>query len=188
MPGYLIDTQTISYWFDGKSGGYPSVQAAAEARRSDDVPLYISAISLGEIQYGHAVHPTGAGLVRESFLEFVREKFPQVLRVSRHTAEPYGRIRAILFEMFGPKSRKGKKKRAEELCDPATGRELGIDENDLWIVAQAAERNLVLVTHDKMVRIQKALQEPEIGVRIEDWAAEHEATGRTDARGEMKRE
>ncbi len=181
MPGYLIDTQTISYWFDETSEEYPSVQAAAEVRRSDDAPLYISAISLGEIHYGHAAEPAGAGPVRESFLEFVRDKLPQVLSVSRHTAEPYGRIRAILFEMFGPKSRKSKKKRAEELCDPTTGRELGIDENDLWIVAQAAERNLVLVTHDKMVRIRKALQESEIGVRIDDWAGGHEATGSTDA-------
>ncbi len=177
MPGYLIDTQTITYWFDGKSGRYPVVQAAAEARRSADAPLYLSAISLGEIQYGHAAEPAGAGWVRESFVKFVRDKFPQVLRVSRHTAEPYGQIKAILFEMFGPESRKSKKKRPEELCDPTTGRELRIDENDLWIVAQAAERNLVLVTHDKIVRIREALQESQIGVRIEDWAAGHEATG-----------
>ena len=188
MPGYLIDTQTITYWFDGKSGGYQVVQTAAEARRSADSPLYLSAISLGEIQYGHAVHPAGAGPVRESFVKFVRDKFPQVLMVSRHTAEPYGRIRAALFDKLGPKPRKSKRKRAEELCDPTTGRELGIDENDLWIVAQAAERNLILVTHDKMVRIRDALQEPEIGVQIEDWAAGHEATGRTDAQGEKKRE
>ncbi len=181
MPGYLIDTQTISYWFDGVPGRYPTVQAAAEARRSADGPLYISAISLGEIQYGHAVDPADAGPVSESFVKFVREKFPQVLMVSRHTAEPYGRIRAALFDKLGPKSRKSKRKRAEELCDPATGRELGIDENDLWIVAQAAERNLVLVTHDRMVRIREALQESEIGVRIEDWAAGHETTGGTDA-------
>ena len=177
MPGYLIDTQTISYWFDEKSGGCATVQATAEARRSADAPLYISAISLGEIQYGHAAEPAGAGPVRESFVKFVREKFPQILKVSRHTAEPYGRIRAALFDKLGPKPRKSKKKRAEELCDPTTGRELGIDENDLWIVAQAAERNLVLVTHDKMVHIREALQESETGVRIEDWAAAHEATG-----------
>ena len=72
MPGYLIDTQTISYWFDGKSGEYPIVQAAAEGLRGADAPLYISAISLGEIQYGHAASPAGAGPVRESFVKFVR--------------------------------------------------------------------------------------------------------------------
>ena len=170
MPGYLIDTQTISYWFDGKSGNYPRVQAAAEQRRGIG-PLYVSAISLGEIEYGHAVHPTGAGPQREGFVKFMREELPQVLHVDKHTAEPYGQIRAALFERFASSHRKGRAKRAEELCDPTTGRELGIDENDLWIVAQAAERNLVLVTHDRLVRIREALQDLNLGPRLEDWAA-----------------
>lgn len=170
MPGYLIDTQIITYWYDGKSGNYPKVQAAAEERRGLG-PVYVSAISLGEIEYGHQVNPTGAGPRREEFVKFIREKLPQVLRVGKHTAEPYGQIRAALFERFAPASRRAKAKRAEELCDPTTGRELGIDENDLWIVAQATERNLVLVTHDGLVHIREALENVELGVRIEDWAA-----------------
>lgn len=101
----------------------------------------------------------------------MREELPQILPVSHHTTEPYGRIRAALFERFPPKDRRSKAKRAEEMCDPTTGRELGIDENDLWIVAQAAERNFVLVTHDKMDRIRKALEDIELGMRIEDWAS-----------------
>ena len=148
MPGYLIDTQTITYWFHGESGNYPAVQAAAEERIGDH-PLYVSAVTLGEIEYGHATNPGGVGQPRDEFVRFVREALPQVLPVSRHTAEPYGQIRGALFERFAPKSKKTKTKRAEEMCDPTTGRELGIDENDLWIVAQAAERNLVLVTNDK---------------------------------------
>ena len=177
MPGYLIDTQTIAYWFDGESGKYPMVQSKAEARRGNS-PLYVSAISLGEIEYGHAAHPAGAGKRREDFLTSMREELPQILSVSRHTAEPYGRIRAALFDRFGPKSKKGQAKRAEELCDPTSGRELGIDENDLWLVAQAVERNLVLVTHDKLVHIRQALQDLQaqqnldLTLRIEDWAEE----------------
>ena len=171
MPGYLLDTNIVRYWFDGESGAYPVVQTAAEARRSDS-PLYISAITLGELEYGHAAAPAGAAPDREAFTQFVGEELPQTLPVSRDTAEPYALIRAALFERFGPRPKKGNKKRAEELCYPTTGRELGIDENDLWIVAQAAERNLVLVTHDKLVRIQDALQDIEPCVRIEDWAAE----------------
>ena len=170
MPGYLIDTQTIRYWFDGESGYYPKVQAAAEERRGVR-PLYVSAVSLGEIAYGHEVNPAGAGPRREAFVEFVREGLPQTLEVSRHTAEHYGRIRALLFEQFGPKSRRTKAKRPEELYDPTSGRDLGIQENDLWIVAQAAERNLVLVTHDRLARIKEVLGNLEPGVRIEDWAA-----------------
>jgi len=172
VPGYLLDTNIIRYWFDGRSGKYPAVQAAAEARTGDS-PLYVSAISVGEMEYGHAVHPTGAGPRREAFVKFVNEELPQVLSVSRHTAEPYGRIRPALFERFGPKSKKTKDVRVHELCDPTTGHELGIDENDLWLVAQAAERNLVLVTHDKLVRTRQALKDLELGVRIEDWAVDY---------------
>lgn len=51
-----------------------------------------------------------------------------------------------------------------------TAPELGIDENDLWIVAQAVERNLVLVTSDKMRRIRKTIRELHSGFRVEDWA------------------
>lgn len=170
MPGYLIDTQTITYWFDGESGNYPAVQAAAEKRRGNH-PLYVSAITLGEIEYGHALNLTEVGPRRDEFARFVSETLPQVLDVDRHTTEPYGRIRAVLFQRFAPKSKKSKAKRAEELCDPTTGRELGIDENDLWIVAQAAERNLVLVTHDRLVRIREALEDLDLAVRTEDWAA-----------------
>ncbi|MCK4660396.1 MAG: PIN domain-containing protein [Phycisphaerae bacterium] len=175
MPGYLLDTNIIRFWFDSESGKHPVVQAAAKVRQGQH-PLYVSAITLGEIEYGHEANPTGAGKSRDDFVAFVREELPQTLSVSRHTAEPYGRIRAALFEKFGPKGNKSRKKRAEQLCDPATGRELGVDENDLWIVAQAAERNLVLVTHDKLVRIRDALGEIELAVQIEDWAAENSAT------------
>ena len=45
-----------------------------------------------------------------------------------------------------------------------------IDENDLSIVAQAVERNLVLVTSDKMNRIRGAVSELYPGPQIENWA------------------
>jgi len=42
--------------------------------------------------------------------------------------------------------------------DELTGEKLQIDENDLWICAQAAERNLVLVTMDSGIgRIRDAV-------------------------------
>jgi predicted nucleic acid-binding protein len=53
------------------------------------------------------------------------------------------------------------------LIDPVTSRELGIQENDLWIAAQALEYNLVLVRNDKMDRIRDACEE----LQVENWAA-----------------
>jgi tRNA(fMet)-specific endonuclease VapC len=170
VPGYLLDTQTVRYWFDGQSGRFPAVQAQA-ARRAADSPLYVSSITLGEIAYGHAHNPAGAGEKRIGFLEFLRHNLPQVLQVSRHTAEPYGAVRARLVEQFPPQGGWGrKKKRIEDAYDPTAARELGIDENDLWIVAQTVERNLVLVTSDKMDRIRKSVNDVYPDFKFENWS------------------
>jgi predicted nucleic acid-binding protein len=53
------------------------------------------------------------------------------------------------------------------LIDPVTSRELGIQENDLWIAAQALEYNLVLVTNDKMDRIRDVCED----LQVENWTA-----------------
>ena len=170
MPGYLLDTQTITYWFDGPSGRYPAVDAKARQLPAES-PLYISAITLGEIEYGHAVDPAGAGTKRSDFLKFIRQELPQVLNISHHTTESYGRVRARLVEKVPPPGGWGKKRRAEQMYDPVAARELGIDENDLWIVAQAIERNLVLVTHDRMKRIKEAVIDIYPEFRVDDWTA-----------------
>lgn len=171
MDAYLLDTNVIRYWFDGDAGTFPTVKAVADACAADS-PLYASAITVGEIEFGHALNPPGAGTKRDEFTAFVRGNLPQILQVSKHTAEPYGRIRATLTNKFPPRGgwpRNGKK-RAEQLYDPVAARELGIDENDLWIVAQAVERNLVLVTSDKMARVRAAVSDVFSQFRVEDWA------------------
>ena len=168
MQGYLLDTQTIRYWFDGKSGQFPAVEANAQ-RYAANSPLYVSVVTLGEIEYGHASNPDGAGARRDEFLRFLAQ-LPQRLEVSRHTAEPYGRVRACLAQKFPPAGGWHKKKRAEQLYDPVTALALGIDENDLWLVAQAVERNLVLVSSDKMNRIREAVAEVYGSFRVEDWS------------------
>ena len=53
--------------------------------------------------------------------------------------------------------RRDRPKYIEEWVNQATGKALGIDENDLWMCAQAKERDLILVTGDaKMQRIADA--------------------------------
>lgn len=176
MHAYLLDTNTICNWFDGDAGRFPAVRIIADTRAADS-PLYVSAITLGEIEYGHANKPAGAGVKRENFLAFIRNQLPQILPVSKHTAEPYGRIRAKLVERFPPKGGWSRKIRPEKLYDPVAARELGIDENDLWIVAQAVERNFVLVTSDKMTRIREAVCELYADLRFEDWAQSSDLAG-----------
>jgi predicted nucleic acid-binding protein len=44
---------------------------------------------------------------------------------------------------------------------------LGIDENDLWLAAQAVARNLTLVTNDKIEKIREAANG---SLYVENWA------------------
>jgi predicted nucleic acid-binding protein len=46
-----------------------------------------------------------------------------------------------------------------------TSQELGIQENDLWMAAQALEYNLVFVTNDKMERIREVCAD----LQLENW-------------------
>ena len=170
MAEFLLDTMMIDYWFDGRSEFHDSVRRTADAISTSGSQVCVSVITLGEIEHGRAVNPGGMGGRLDEYSRFVRESLPRILEVSKHTAEPYGRVRAALFEKFAPNVRRGKGKRPEELVDPATSKELGIDENDLWLIAQAIERNLVLVTGDKMTRIKEAVREIQPSFAFENWA------------------
>ena len=84
-----------------------------------------------------------------------------------HTAKTYGELRARLFDKYAEKNKRTTKRRPEQLIDPVTSLELGIQENDLWIAAQAISRNLTLVTNDAIKRICNIAGK---SVHIDNWA------------------
>ncbi|MCH8880886.1 MAG: PIN domain-containing protein [Planctomycetes bacterium] len=170
MADFLLDTMTICYWFDETSPFHKSVRRTADAISTFGSQVCVSVVTLGEIEYGRAANPGGMGGRLDEYSRFVRELLPRMLEVSKHTAEPYGRVRAKLVDRFPPPGGWSKKKRAEQLYDPIAAREFGFDENDLWLVAQAIERNLVLVTSDKMTHIKEAVREIQPSFAFENWA------------------
>ena len=66
MPDYLLDTNILSYWYNQKCAEHAKVLARIYAVRNPDPTtgyvsrLYISAITLGEIQsvLAHRIFPT----------------------------------------------------------------------------------------------------------------------------------
>ena len=119
----------------------------------DDALIYVSAITLGEIACGHYSDGSTDARKRREFLQWIDETFDSdELVISRSTMDPYGLLRAELFRRFG-----GHGKHPEQ-CVDASGHSLGIDENDLWLAAQAIEHNLTLITADKMCRITEVGQ------------------------------
>lgn len=149
MRDYLLDTNIWSDWYNPKKNDY----ILERLKNESDIKLHISVVTWGELRYGYAALTRREQRQLGSVCEFVTWLRPKTEVIDKHVAREYGRIRAKLFEKYAPKKRKKKGLRPEQLVDPITGHKLGIDENDLWIVAQAMTRNLMLVTNDKLARI-----------------------------------
>lgn len=164
MASYLLDTGMVPHYYNQ----HPHF-AARVAVLLDDSYLFISAITLGEIEFGHAITHSTDLEQRAAIDRFVRSQFPLTftIPVTRHTAMHYGVLKAELFRQNPPASRR--ENHPERCIDRVTGAELGIDENDLWIAAQAIEHNLVLVTNDEMLRIREAAGAAGNALDVEDW-------------------
>lgn len=114
---------------------------------SDDL-VFLCPITHGEVEYGLLVH-TGMDRSRRDTVRAAMAGY-RVVPIDQHTGRDYGAIRAVLFERHAPLDARGrvKSKYVEDLIDRTTGKALGIQENDLWIVAVAVQYDLVLLTGD----------------------------------------
>ena len=157
MKGYLLDTNHVAAWekqaptFMAKVGAIPS---------GEDLPK-VCAITIGEVEAGHAINPTTNQARRDEFEKFVRVKLhPTALDVRITTRVKYAEIIRRLVAKH-PKS-------PSENIGKYLSR-IGVDVNDVWIVAVAWEHNLTLLTTDKMEKIRDAVPE----VDFDDWWPEH---------------
>jgi predicted nucleic acid-binding protein len=158
MDGYLLDTTILSILLDPTRRDHAEIGQSLQALPADRSE-YVSAVALAEMDFGVRL---AEALGKESIpaLEsmLVRAKSYAVLDVTHHTASVYAELKASLARKYLAKMlRKDRPKYIETWIDKATGRELGIDENDLWMCAQAKERDLIFVTADsRMQRIPDA--------------------------------
>ncbi len=164
MRDYLLDTNIWSYWYNPakNSNILQHIQQLPTA-----IKLHISVITIGEIDYGYNVMPKKEQSREAEFRKFISGEAPWTVLIDKHVAKTYGELRARLFEKYAPKNKRTKGLRPEQLIDPVTSLELGIQENDLWIAAQAISRNLTLVTNDAMGRIREVAGK---SLHIDNWA------------------
>lgn len=179
MRDYLLDTNIWEYWFNPKrqpEHGHvlkhvSGLQERCERTKSP-FRVWISSITLGELEYGYCVQLQDERSLETSFRQFIHGIAPKEYLIDKHVTRDYGRIRARLFEKYGPKEKKKKGLRPEQLIDPVTSLQLKIQENDLWIVSQAVTRDFVLVTNDrKSLRPLKEVLGDEL--LLENWADEN---------------
>lgn len=156
MKTYFLDTNIWSDWYKGKDYITANMSKLLEAQAF----LMMSCISLGEFSYGWHMDTS---FDRKKFEVSLKQIDFEVCReFDNHTTEIYGQIRAILAIKYAYKNKRVKW--LDELRDPVTDKKLGIQENDLWITAQAINYGATLVTADKkMNRIFDVIPEKYLG-------------------------
>jgi predicted nucleic acid-binding protein len=178
MRDFLIDTNIWDYWFNPAREPEHShvLRRVSELKnRCEEMKspfrVWMSSVTWGELEYGYQAQADKEHSLEAPFRQFIHKIAPKEFSINKHVACDYGRIRARLFEKYGPKEKRKKGLRPEQLIDPATSLQLRIQENDLWLVAQAINKGLVLVTNDRksMRPLREAAGDELI---VENWAAE----------------
>lgn len=158
MTGYLLDTSVLIALVDPAHVLHATAAAAIDAMNADDLQ-YVSAVSIGEIRTGvvsvqsiHGRTPTHASQV------LAAAQARPLLSINTQVAVIYGDLKAAMVSTFMPKASRSKSPaHLEDWIDHATGKRLGINENDLWICAQGFERDLHVLTCDSdFTRVQAA--------------------------------
>lgn len=166
MTGYLLDTSVLIALVDPAHVLHATVAAAIDAMSGDDLQ-YVSAVSIGEIRTGvasvqniHGRTPTHASQV------LAAAQARTLLSINTQVAVTYGNLKAAMVSTFMPKASKNKPSgHLQDWIDHATGKRLGINENDLWICAQGFERDLHVLTCDgDFTRVQTA--EPRLALSV----------------------
>ena len=165
--GYLLDTNIASWACHQGSTPHARVRARVDGL-GDDV-AFISAVSLAEVEYGLSLVPSG---VQEPANFRRATDMYKVLPIDRHTAEVYGSIRADLFRAYAPRDRRDRfaSRYVEDLRERTSGKELGIQENDLWIVSVAVEYNLIFVTGDRGGGMKTIVEVANYAHRTQFWS------------------
>ena len=164
MEQILLDTNFVSVLFDRRRPNFSAVQTRARAFSQTDL-VYLSVVVLAELRYGmDAAQRVGQDVshVRRTLTQAAT--YP-LAEIGRHTAEAYGDVKARLADHYLDMSRRVPRW-LENWQDRATGQMLQVDENDLWIVAQAVERDYLLVTSDQRLadRFSPAISELRLSI------------------------
>lgn len=164
IDGYLLDTCFLSALLDPtKKNHYIACHVINDL--DDEAPKYVSVITFAELRFGIRLAILRGNTDTERLEQIIYSaKTHPPLNVTRHTAEEYGLIKAELANKYlNNPLKKFRSRWIEEWVDEATGQKLHIDENDLWLCAQAKERNLILLTADKKIlRINAVVPEVRI--------------------------
>jgi predicted nucleic acid-binding protein len=149
VTGYIYDTSVLSVLLDAAHPRHTDI-ARAVASLPQDASHFVSAVSLAELMFGVRMSETFAPS-RLPALErmLVEVRVYGVLEIGHHTSAAYAELKTNLAKRYLLKAnRRDRPRWLEDWPLNNRGQRLQVDENDLWLCAQAKERTLTLLAAD----------------------------------------
>lgn len=168
MDGYLFDTNAVSALWNARHPEHDTVKTFFAGVSQS--PVWLSTIVLAEIEYGMKITPE-MDIDSQNQVRSEMSNHPLTLDIDKHTIGPYSDLRAELFKNYSPRDRRGRMtvKWPEDLVERTSAKELGVQENDIWIAAQAIQYDLILVTDDHMLRLAEVSHKLDYPLQIARW-------------------
>ena len=166
MTGYIYDTSVLSALLDAAHQRHPDI-ARSVASLPEDSSHFVSAVSLAELTFGVRMSeffaPSRLPALEQMLID---ARAYGVLEVGHHTAAAYAELKTNLAKRYLFKANRHDRPRwLEEWPLKNRGQRLQVDENDLWLCAQAKERSLTLLAADGGIqRIADA--DPEVALHL----------------------
>jgi predicted nucleic acid-binding protein len=163
VSGYLLDTSALSAYLNDQHPNHAAALAIIGGLPLD-AAKFVSVVTLAELDYGiRFAELQGSQRLAEyrQRLEVVRQYTS--LDLTRHTSDAYAELKVLLAAQMQRKAGKKMRRWIEDWVEIGSGKRLQVDENDLWICAQAKERDLVVVTGDTDIR-QLASLDPDLKI------------------------
>jgi predicted nucleic acid-binding protein len=167
VDGYLLDTCFVSALLNGRHDNYESVRRADEAIESG-AWRYVSRITIAELTFGLLLDHEATGRSHPNASEVLRraQEYPP-LEITKHTAMEYAQLRTELATTYLPTLLRSNRPRwIDQWPARVKGETLQVDENDLWIWAQARERNLILLTTDRNMVERISVADPDLRFKL----------------------
>lgn len=146
MDAYLLDTNVVSALYDARKATHAAARAFIGALPAE-APQLISVITIAELRYGLALSAAAGQPL--SFIEacIQRAELHPLAEIQQHTPRSFASVKSRLAIARIDLSRR-LPRWVDQWKDRVTAQMLQIDEHDLWLAAQAIERNYVVVTDD----------------------------------------
>jgi predicted nucleic acid-binding protein len=156
LVGYLLDTNHVGLLARKEAGIVARLQS-----QPPDTQVRICAITLGEITASRETTTTTNQQKRDEEDAFIKANLlPNLLPISNSTGIYYGLI-------IGRLGRSHPSPSQHTRTEYHLVAHLGVDINDVWVVASAWEHGLTLLTTDKMECIRDVVNATE--VRFDSW-------------------